>query len=149
MSNVTISKSQSPMIPWSQVHGTIFFAILLKIKLKTLTKVQSVIIKQQSSFKCYNLCTMYTIRVRQCLNVVFCLSVTFSPSSFLDTGNQNTSTHSDLKLVGASATSQTLSLAVSATFTLYKQRMHTQDDGYSQPDATRSSHFSPLCLISA
>lgn len=45
----------------------------------------------------------------------------------------------DLKLVGASAISQTLSLAVSDTFTLlldvYKQRMHAKDDGHSWPNA--------------
>lgn len=46
---------------------------------------------------------------------------------------------SDLKLGTAAAISQTLSLAVSDTFTLlldlYKQMMHAKDDGHAWPDS--------------
>lgn len=53
-------------------------------------------------------CSCVLLFVRQCLNIVSCLSVTFY-FSFLETGKQKYFNTADLKLAGASATSQTLS----------------------------------------
>lgn len=92
-------------------------------------------IKQQPNFECYNMfrrCVLVIFWQNQ--NVVFRLSVTFSPLSFLVPGKPKCFHLSNLKLDGASAVSQTLyfsshlSFAVTTTFALqldlYKQGKH-------------------------
>lgn len=117
--------------------------------------MQAVIIKQQSKFKCYNLGKNVQDYL-QCVSVWMLFFVFPSPfllRRLLTRESKNTSTRSGLKLVGASAISQTLSLAVSTTFNLlldlYMQRMQVKDDGHAWLNANWSSNYPPLCPTSA
>lgn len=73
---------------------------------------------------CNKVALVVLVKVWQCLCITFCLSVSFSLLSFIDTGKPNDSQASDLKLTGKSTISQNLvlgsylPLVASATFAL-------------------------------
>lgn len=73
--------------------------------------------------------------------LIFCLSITFSTFSFLDTGKPKHFHPSDLKVTGASAVSRTLSLGFSSPLFRVQRMMGTHGDC--------SVHDCSLCFTAA
>lgn len=101
-----------------------------------------VFIKQQSNFerRCF------LVLVQQCLHQVPCLSVIFSPFSFLGE-NRNAPTCQICQILSLTSPSK---LAASATFTLPLDLCEQQRTNENRPawaDAKCSSHFPLLCSV--
>lgn len=101
-----------------------------------------VFIKQQSNSerRCF------LVLVQQCLHRVPCLSVIFSPFSFLGE-NRNAPTYQICQILSLTSPSK---LAASATFTLPLDLCEQQRTNENRPawaDAKCSSHFPLLCSV--